>query len=122
MDMRLHELLERITEAARVAALGFIGLLAGAAWPEGAVRFLDCTAARVCDGAGNCQAESMQATFRMEPTETRADGSGTYTLSYGDAQAEMEAVSDAGPFFWTVGTQRNTLLASSETEFLWARL
>jgi hypothetical protein len=122
MNARLDERFERIVEAARMAALGFIGLLPGAAWPEGAVRFFDCTAARVCDSAGNCRAESMQATFRMEPVEMRADGSGSYTLSYGDTQAAMEGISDAGPFFWTVGTQRNTLLASSETAFLWHRL
>ena len=122
MTTRLHERLELIIRAARMAALVLIGLLPGAAWPEGAVRFLDCSTVRVCDGAGDCRAESLQTTFRMEPVETRADGSGSYTLGYGATQAGMAAISDAGPFFWTVGTERHTLLASSETQFLWHRL
>ena len=103
-------------------ALCLIALLPGAAWTEGAVRLLDCTAVKVCDAAAACTADSVHVAFRMEPVERAADGSGSYTLSYGDTKAEMRALSDAGPFVWTVGDERNTLLASSETQFVWHRL
>lgn len=89
---------------------------------EGAVRVLDCSVEQVCNAAGNCRPGSGQVSFRTEPVSLGADGSGIYTLSYGDIEAEMEAQSPAGPFFWTVGNERDTLLASSETRFLWHRL
>jgi hypothetical protein len=93
-----------------------------AGWSEGAVRSLDCTVASVCDAAGRCEADSGEVLFRMEPVDTASDGSGRYLLRYGDTEAEMDALSDAGPFVWTVGSERDALLASSDTEFLWHRL
>lgn len=111
---------------ARVPALpvvvGLVLLVPVGAWPEGAVRHFDCSVARVCDAAGACEKGSGQVTFRMEPVETGADGSGNYALSYFDTEASMQALSAAGPFFWTVGEERDALLASSETQFLWHRL
>jgi hypothetical protein len=111
--------------AARVAmaalALG-LASLPGAVLAEGAVRVLNCTLVRACDAAGACKPESMQVTFRMEPIETRPDGSGRYTLRYGEQQADMQAMSFAGPFLWTLPTERDSLLVSSETQFLWHRL
>lgn len=106
----------------RGLALAIALLLPVAARAEGAARVLECTVTRVCDAAGACSAATGRAAFRMEPVETHADGSGSYTLSYGDTTAAMQALSAAGPFFWTTGDQRNTLLASSETQFLWHRL
>jgi hypothetical protein len=120
--MRLHERFERIIAAARTGVSILMLLLPGAVWAEGAVRLLVCSVARVCDAAGNCEAGTVQVTFRMAPEETGVDGAGSYALSYGDTQADMEALSDAGPFFWTVGTEQNTLLASSETQMLWHQL
>lgn len=58
----------------------------------------------------------------MEPVEIGADGAGRYRLTYGDSEAAMEALSASGPFFWAIGEERDTLLASSETDFLWHRL
>jgi hypothetical protein len=111
--------------AARVAmaalALG-LASLPGAVLAEGAVRVLNCTLVRACDAAGACKPESMQVTFRMEPIETRPDGSGRYTLRYGEQQADMQAMSFAGPFLWTLPTERDSLLVSSETQFLWHQL
>jgi hypothetical protein len=104
------------------SALGLGLLLAGATWGEGAVKTLDCAVARVCDAGGRCETGTGRVSFRMEPEELEAGGAGRYTLSYGDTRAEMEAMSDAGPFFWSVGRERDALLASSETEFLWHRL
>lgn len=89
---------------------------------EGAVRILDCSVVQVCNAAGKCGPGSGQVTFRTEPVSLAADGSGIYTLSYGGIEARMEAQSPAGPFFWTVGNERDTLLASSETQFLWHQL
>jgi hypothetical protein len=97
-------------------------LLPVGAWAEGAVRLLDCAVARVCDAAGACDSGTERVTFRMEPVETAADGSGRYGLTYGGTEADMDALSAAGPFLWTVGPERNALLASSETRFLWHRL
>lgn len=89
---------------------------------EGAVRRLDCVSAQVCDAAGECEPDSLPIAFRLEPTETAADGSGRYTMVYGDTRAAMQALSDIGPFHWTAGSERHTLVASSETQFLWHRL
>lgn len=102
--------------------LGLVLLLPGMVSAEGAVRVLTCTITRVCDAAGRCGAGSGQVAFRMEPIETGADGSGSYTLSYENNETEMQALSLAGPYVWTAGTERNTLLASSETAFLWHRV
>jgi hypothetical protein len=102
-----------------IAVAALVPALAGS---EGAVRILDCSIEQVCNAAGNCRPGSGLVTFRTEPVSLRADGSGTYALSYGDVEAEMEAQSPAGPFFWTVGNERDTLLASSETQFLWHQL
>lgn len=101
-------------------ALGLV--LPGGAMGEGSVRRLDCTVQRVCDAGGRCESGTGEIRFRMEPEKLDPAGAGSYTLSYGEIRAPMTALSDAGPFFWTVGVERDTLLASSETEFLWHRL
>lgn len=104
------------------AILGVSVLLAGEVLAEGAVRTLDCSLARLCDASGSCVAETGEIVFRMEPTDVSADGSGRYTLSYRDTSVAMTALSSAGPFVWTTGQDRHTLLASSERQFLWHRL
>src|SRR5690606_36033248 len=90
-----------------------------AGWAEGAVRQLDCTTVRICDAAGLCESGSGQTSFRMEPSSLDPDGAGSYALSYGNIQVGMKAITQAGPFFWINGNERNTLVASSETAFLW---
>jgi hypothetical protein len=107
--------------ALAATVLGLVSL-PGVASAEGAARVLDCTLDRACDAAGACKPESAHLVFRMEPIETHADGSGRYTLRYGDDQAEMQAMSFAGPFLWRLPTERDSLLVSSETKFLWHRL
>ena len=106
------------------ASLSFLCLLMlpHLAWAEGAVRVLDCKVMQTCDASGACEATSDEVTFRLTPKSLQEDGSGQYEISYRDIQASMEATSYAGPFYWTNGTERNTLLASSETHFLWHRL
>lgn len=106
----------------RKAALSMsvLGLLLPAtAWAEGGVRLLECETSLVCDAAGSCDAASDQVTFTMEPLAVDASGAGDWQISYADERSAMSALSEAGPFFWVAGTERNTLLASSETEFLW---
>lgn len=107
-----------------LAALSAFGCLAlqHAGWGEGAVRLLDCRVVRVCDAAGNCEAATDAVAFRMEPVQVGQDGSGRYELQYGDTETAMNSGSEIGPFVWTVGEERHTLLASSETNFLWHRL
>jgi len=95
---------------------------AGVGRAEGAVRLLECTVVRVCDGAGKCAAAPDVVTFRMEPVEIGPDGSGPYTLRYGDVEAAMTASAETGPFVWSVGQERHALLVSSERDFLWHRL
>ena len=107
---------------ASLSVLGCVALLPNAGWGEGAVRLLDCTVVQVCNAAGSCEAASGAVAFRMEPVQVGQDGSGRYELHYGETEAAMDALSDVGPFVWTVGEERNTLLASSETQFLWHRL
>lgn len=89
---------------------------------EGAVRTFDCRLTQTCDAAGRCETASGEVEFRMTPEALAADGSGTYRISYRDVQASMAAASLAGPFHWSTDSERNSLLASSETEFLWHRL
>ena len=123
----LGEWLFRSRQRARRASVssfvfGLVALLPCVALSEGAVRLLDCTVVTICDGSGNCEEASDQVTFRMEPVVFEASGSSRYPLSYRDTQAEMSAMSDTGPFFWTIHEERAALLASSETEWLWHRL
>ncbi|HSC14879.1 MAG TPA: hypothetical protein VLI71_07160 [Gammaproteobacteria bacterium] len=105
-----------------LSALGCVALRPNAVWSEGAVRLLDCTIEQVCNAAESCQAASGAVAFRMEPVQIGEDGSGRYELHYGETEAAMNSLSDVGPFVWTVGEERRTLLASSEMNFLWHRL
>ena len=89
---------------------------------EGAVRTFNCTLDRVCDAAGQCEPESGDVTFRMEPQQLDANGAGTYQLSYDDNSVAMQASSDAGPFIWSLDNQQHTLLINSATRMLWHRL
>jgi hypothetical protein len=107
---------------ASLSVLGCVALLPNAGWGEGAVRLFDCTVVQVCNSAGSCEAASGAVAFRMEPVKVGPDGSGRYELKYGETKAAMNSLSDVGPFFWTVGDERNTLLASSETHLLWHQL
>ena len=91
-------------------------------WAEGAVRNLDCKVTQICDADGACKPASEEVNFRLAPESLREDGSGKYQISYRNVQASMDATSFAGPFYWTTDSERNTLLASSETQFLWHRL
>lgn len=89
---------------------------------EGAARVLDCMLVRVCDAGGNCEAGAGHTVFRMEPIDTDSDGAGRYTLGYGDVRSDMQALSAVGPFVWATAGERHTLLASSESAFLWHAL
>lgn len=91
-------------------------------WAEGAVRSLDCKVSQVCDAAGVCESAAEAVNFRMAPESLREDGSGTFEISYRETRARMEAYSYAGPFIWNTELERNTVLASSETRFLWHQL
>lgn len=103
-------------------AIGFGLLLPGLAAAEGAVKLLDCEIVRSCDAAGRCRAVEERAEFRMEPEQLEAGGVGTYRIRYADKQAEMQALSDLGPFFWSIGDERHALLISSASQWLWHRL
>ena len=104
-----------------VAGAGAV-LAAGALWAEGAVKQLDCEIRVVCDSGGNCRQGTGHVAFRMEPVRLDSGGRGDYRLRYGELQADMTALSDAGPFFWTLEQQRNALMPSSETDWLWHQL
>jgi hypothetical protein len=121
--LRPYRLQQRASRAlAAFSVFGLTALLPGLVLSEGAVRLLECTVTQVCDGGGACETASGGVSFRMEPVEREASGAMRYALSYGDTQADMLAVSDAGPFIWTVRDERNALLASSQTQWLWHRL
>ena len=89
---------------------------------EGAVKLLECEIVRVCDAGGHCDAGSGEVRFRMEPVELAPGGAGSYQISYLDVQASMQAMSDIGPFVWTVDSERSALIASSDSEWLWHEL
>jgi hypothetical protein len=89
---------------------------------EGAVKVFDCVITKSCDASGTCKPVSEQTSFRMEPVNLLADGSGSYVMVRDGEKADVQALSFAGPFYWGTVDERNTLLASSETEFVWHRL
>jgi hypothetical protein len=93
-------------------------LLSLAVHAEGAVRVLDCKTMQRCDAAGSCEARSEAIEFRLEPQALADDGSGQYLLRYRDVEVPMQALGEAGPFVWSVGSVRYTLLVSSETQLL----
>jgi hypothetical protein len=97
-------------------------LVPGLVCAEGAVRQLQCTIERVCDAAGQCEAGSGVVGFSMAPVQLAPDGSGSYTMSYDGVEADMQARSELGPFYWNVGAARHALLVSSETQWLWHTL
>ena len=89
---------------------------------EGAVRVLECSVEEACDAGGACEPAKGEVVFEMSPLKLDAMGAGSYDLDYGDVQVSMEARSFAGPFLWTDAGKTHTLLANSETSFLWHRL
>jgi len=97
-------------------------LVPGIAAAEGAVKILACTLARICDGAGVCEDASGELGFRMAPISLAPGGAGSYKINYEDVEADMQAGSELGPFYWNVGAQRHALLISSETRWLWHTL
>jgi hypothetical protein len=97
-------------------------LAPGSASGEGAVKHLACTLERVCDAAGRCEDASGELAFTMAPISLAPDGAGSYTISYADVEADMQARSELGPFYWNVGAERHALLISSETQWLWHTL
>lgn len=102
--------------------LGIALLMPLAASSEGAVKTLDCTVERVCDASGHCRDATGETEFRMDPVELDAEGRGRYTISYDETEAEMNAQSEFGPFFWRVGSERHALIVSSESHWLWHQL
>lgn len=108
--------------ASRILPCLALLVLPALASAEGARRYFDCEVTQRCDAAGNCTAASDTVSFEQEPLEVGDDGAGRYQLRYGDVDAEMTAVSEAGPFHWQVGTEQHTLLVSAETLFLWHQL
>lgn len=107
----------------RVRGFWLLLMLApGSVLAEGAVKLLTCRTATVCDAAGNCEQSAGEVEFRMEPLELEAGGAGTYRIAYGATEHDMTALSEVGPFFWVSDQERHTLMASSNTEWLWHRL
>ena len=110
----------------RLILSGVILLLPFCALAEGAVRLLECSIEEACDPTGSCRPDFGDVVFSMEPLKLDADGSGSYLISYDMSnitqKSDMEAKSFAGPFLWNLDREMHTLLANSETNFLWHRL
>ncbi|HWK52744.1 MAG TPA: hypothetical protein VNR18_00090 [Hyphomicrobiales bacterium] len=97
-------------------------LLPITALAEGSPRRFDCAIIQSCDADGNCQSSDESITLHLEPQQIDADGSGTYVIRYGGKEADMRALSEAGPFYWALPSERNTLLVSGDTQILWHRV
>jgi len=89
---------------------------------EGAVRVLDCQITRLCNTTGQCETQDGKVQFRMAPQALDASGAGQYNLQVDGIESAMQAQSEIGPFYWNTGPERHTLLASSETRFVWHTL
>lgn len=89
---------------------------------EGNRRYFDCEMRQQCDADGQCTAATGVVNFELEPLAVGSDGAGRYALQYDDTNTEMDALSEAGPFRWSIGAEHHTLLASSETRMLWHQL
>ncbi len=92
------------------------------AWAEGAHRYFDCHVTLLCDAAGHCEPASESLTFHLAPLDADEAGSGTFLLTYQEQETQMQSLSDAGPYVWQIDNVRHTLLASSESAFLWHQL
>lgn len=117
----MRKLLTTFSKVRRSLLLG-LGLLPALVQAEGAVRVLDCRITQECDAEANCGTLDQTIEFRMEPIALDEQGAGRYTIRYLDQNADMQALSDAGPFHWRQESERHTLIASSETRFLWHSL
>jgi hypothetical protein len=111
-----------VTDRNRVLAFAALLVVTGSVHAEGAMRILDCEFVDKCNAALACTPESGAVTFRMEPQSLDGNNAGIYLISYGDTRTEMQGLSYAGPFYWRTESAMNTLVASSETEFLWHSL
>ena len=103
-----------------VAALACLG--ASAVFAEGAVKTLECSAHSVCDAAGQCAEAAGDVTFRVEPVQVVDGGAGSYLIHYDGVRADMQADSEFGPYFWMHGSERHSLIVSSESQWLWHAL
>ena len=97
-------------------------LLPITALAEGALRILQCSLDQRCDGEISCSPESGDVVFNMEPVMLDDKGAGSYEITYEENQSVMTAMSFAGPFFWRTEGEMHTLLANSESRFLWHKL
>ena len=103
--------------------LGAAMVLPLTALAEGSPRRFDCTITQSCDAQGTCQSSGESISLYLDPVQIAADGSGTYTIRYGDKDADnVRTLSEAGPFYWTLPSERNTLLISGDQEVLWHRV
>ena len=107
---------------ARLFLSGVFSLLPLTSLAEGAMRVLECSFDQLCDSTAACKPASGAVVFNMEPLKLDDNGAGSYEVSYADNKLEMEAMSFAGPFFWNTEGEMHTLLANSESRFLWHRL
>jgi hypothetical protein len=107
---------------ARLILAGIFILAPLSTLAEGAMRVLECSFDQLCDSRANCKPASGAVVFNMEPLKLDDNGAGSYEVSYADNKLEMEAMSFAGPFFWNTEGEMHTLLANSESRFLWHRL
>jgi hypothetical protein len=94
------------------------GAMCSSVMAEGAVRVLSCETTQRCDAAGQCEPHQETLELRMEPKALNSDGSGEFSLQYGDEAVPVQALSEAGPFVWSREQNRYTLLASSDTQLL----
>lgn len=96
---------------------------ATSAHAEGAGMVFTCQELTSCGPDGACTATPAAAvTFTLAPLTVGPEGEGIYKISYGNAEAEAQAMTGIGPFMWRFGTREHTLLFSSETNMLWHAL
>ena len=102
--------------------LGLLPVFSQPVLAEGGVRLLDCHQTSQCNTDGRCEANSAAVQFRLSPQSLDEGGAGQYTLLVQGTESSMQALSEIGPFYWTSAQNHHTLLASSETRFVWHTL
>ncbi len=100
-----------------------IAALPAAAQAEGSRIVFDCQIVSRCDAAGACTPATTMQRFNLTPRDRAADGSGSYSISYDEIEAEAQAPDGLRLFRWREGDRdRQTLLLNDDSNATWHRL
>lgn len=93
--------------------------LSGLAQAEGARQLFNCAVVSNCDTQGNCTPTTGQFNFQLSPVDVNADGSGSFSMSIGDAQTTAQFSADYILRWSGDGAAQNQLIFTSDSTAIW---